>query len=340
MSNTTSVIQPQDSTSQDRDENLVLNLATGRRIGYSRYGIQSSKYPTTIYLHGYPSSRLECSMYAKDLFASGLQVIGIDRPGFGLSSVPDKPLQDRTILDHVEDIHALADHLHLDRFAVLAVSGGAPYAFACAYALPPERLVAATVLAGFGTYEIASSKEVWAKLFWLNKLGVIAPVWFLWTYEKLYSWIVPWYAKRLLKSTYGKVINSAAFKAMPTRDQDFLLRGGEHGYEDTKSNIREATRHDQFWKWHVEEARLLAKKWPFELQDLKYENLRMWYGTADVNTPLVEGEKLQAAIGEKARLDAVPDGTHASVIGDGVKYIKEVLNIRDDTNPDTTSSDS
>ena len=337
MSNSTSITPSQDPSPQDRDENLELKLATGRKIGYARYGVHSSKHPTTIYLHGYPGSRLECSMFAKDLFISGLQAISIDRAGFGLSSAPDKPLQDRTILDHVEDIRALADHLHLDKFAILAVSGGAPYAFACAYALP-ERLVAATVLAGFGTYEIASSKEVWAKLFWLNKLGLIAPVWFPWTYEKLYSSIVPWYAKRLLKSTYEKVINSAAFKAMPIKDQDFLLGAGEQGYEDTKSNIREATRQDQFWKWHVEEARLLAKKWPFELRDLRYENLRMWYGTADVNTPLVEGEKLQTAIGEKARLDAVLDGTHASVIGDGVKYIKEVLNVRDDTSSDMTGS--
>jgi pimeloyl-ACP methyl ester carboxylesterase len=45
-------------------------------------------------------------------------------------------------------VRALANHMGLDRFAILGVSGGGPYAVACAHALPREMLSAVGVIAG------------------------------------------------------------------------------------------------------------------------------------------------------------------------------------------------
>ena len=46
-----------------------------------------------------------------------------------------------------DDLEVVADTLELDRFGVIGLSGGGPYALACAHAMP-DRVVAAVVLGG------------------------------------------------------------------------------------------------------------------------------------------------------------------------------------------------
>ena len=62
----------------------------------------------------------------------GVRLILPDRPGIGLSDF--KP--GRAILDWPADVLALADALNLPRFALMGLSGGGPYAAACAYKIP------------------------------------------------------------------------------------------------------------------------------------------------------------------------------------------------------------
>jgi pimeloyl-ACP methyl ester carboxylesterase len=63
-------------------------------------------------------------------------VVGIDRPGYGVStSVPG-----RTIADWIPDALAVADDLSLDQFATVGVSTGGEYALAIA-ALVPDRVL-------------------------------------------------------------------------------------------------------------------------------------------------------------------------------------------------------
>jgi pimeloyl-ACP methyl ester carboxylesterase len=61
----------------------------------------------------------------------GIQYLVVDRPGFGGSD----PHPGRTVTDFADDVEQLADALGLDRFAVVGVSAGAPYAPACAWAM-------------------------------------------------------------------------------------------------------------------------------------------------------------------------------------------------------------
>lgn len=63
-----------------------------------------------------------------DIAKSGLRIIPIDRPGSAESSHQTN----RRILDWPADITQVANHLRLNRFAVLGYSGGGPYALACA----------------------------------------------------------------------------------------------------------------------------------------------------------------------------------------------------------------
>lgn len=88
-----------------------------------------------IWCHGGPGSRLEPHVFAPDAAASGLRMIGIDRPGYGLSSLDPG----RTIGGWVPDALAVADHLGITDFMALGVSTGGAYALALA-ALAAERV--------------------------------------------------------------------------------------------------------------------------------------------------------------------------------------------------------
>jgi pimeloyl-ACP methyl ester carboxylesterase len=113
-------------------------LSDGRKLGYCVVG----EGKPVLYFHGTASSRLEVLLLEKFAFANRLRIIGVDRPGFGLSTFrPVKSLRDFTC-----DVDLLVEHLQLDEVVVLGWSGGG--AFALAYvALFPE-LVSRAVVVG------------------------------------------------------------------------------------------------------------------------------------------------------------------------------------------------
>jgi pimeloyl-ACP methyl ester carboxylesterase len=121
----------------------MTQLPDGRMIGYAEYGTEQGK--PLFYFHGWPSSRIEFGGYKGDEIAWRLNVhvIAVARPGFGLSSY--QPYH--RLLDWPKEIAFLADHLGLQRFAILGYSANRPYTLACAYALA-DRLTAVGVVSG------------------------------------------------------------------------------------------------------------------------------------------------------------------------------------------------
>jgi len=117
--------------------NRTHELEDGRTLGYAEYGAPDGR-PVFVF-HGFPGSRLTWSAFDPQDCAGelGLRVIAPERPGYGLSEFQ----RGRELLDWPEDVLALADPLGLERFAVLGLSGGGPYAAACAFKIP-ARLVA------------------------------------------------------------------------------------------------------------------------------------------------------------------------------------------------------
>jgi pimeloyl-ACP methyl ester carboxylesterase len=110
----------------------TLRLPDGRTLGYALSGHPPG--PPVFYFHGWPASRLEAALI-DDL---PVRMIAMDRPGYGTSS----PQPGRRLLDWPVDVAALADHLGISTFHVIGVSGGAPYALACASALARVAAVA------------------------------------------------------------------------------------------------------------------------------------------------------------------------------------------------------
>jgi pimeloyl-ACP methyl ester carboxylesterase len=82
-----------------------------------------------------------------DAAGRGLRLIGYDRPGYGGST----PHPGYSVADCAGDARAICAALGIDRLATWGISGGGPYALACA-ALLPDLVAAAASLAGQAPY--------------------------------------------------------------------------------------------------------------------------------------------------------------------------------------------
>jgi len=107
-----------------------LRLPSGQILAWAEYG-DSSGTPV-LYHHGWPGSRLEARFTHETACTFGLRIIAPDRPGYGASTQAPS----RTLADWAPDAESLMEHLGIRRFAAIGISGGAPYALACAAALP------------------------------------------------------------------------------------------------------------------------------------------------------------------------------------------------------------
>ena len=130
------------------DETRFITLPDGRRLAYSETGAPDGS--PVLYFHGHPGSRLDVAMFDRSILArSGLRMLSIDRPGIGQSDFQPG----RAIRDWPADVRGFADALGIQRFAVLGVSGGGPFAAACAQALP-ERVTKALLVSSVGRFDL------------------------------------------------------------------------------------------------------------------------------------------------------------------------------------------
>lgn len=120
-----------------------ITLPDGRHLALNTFG-DAGGFPV-FYQHGFPGCRLEATLIEEPAARLGLRLLALDRPGYGGSDF--QPL--RQLSDWPADVAAVADHLGIERFAILGVSGGGPCALACASQLG-ERVAATGVVCGLG----------------------------------------------------------------------------------------------------------------------------------------------------------------------------------------------
>ena len=110
--------------------NLTVALPDGRLLGYAEYGDLSG---VPIFgFHGTPGSRFMFHLAHSVALELGIRLIAPERPGFGISTYQPG----RTLASYAFDIADFADALGIQHFAVAGISGGGPYAAACAAFLP------------------------------------------------------------------------------------------------------------------------------------------------------------------------------------------------------------
>src|ERR687885_240222 len=100
----------------------VIRLRDGRRLGYAEWGDPGGR--PLLYFHGWPGSRLEGRLADEAAREKGVRLIAVDWP---------------------DDVLQLTTAHGLERFAVLGISGGGPYAAVCAWKLSKQLTCAGIV---------------------------------------------------------------------------------------------------------------------------------------------------------------------------------------------------
>jgi pimeloyl-ACP methyl ester carboxylesterase len=120
----------------------TVRVRDGRKLGIAEFGTPDGQ--PVVWFHGTPGARRQIPEEARKVAdARGLRIVGIDRPGVGLSTA----FQYEHVFDLVADLELVVDQLGIERFATIGLSGGAPYAMAAAAGLP-GRVPAVGVLGG------------------------------------------------------------------------------------------------------------------------------------------------------------------------------------------------
>jgi len=126
------------------DDITQLDLPDGRTIDVRVTGPENGL--PLVFHHGTPGAATASRALAKATADRGLLLITTSRPGYGDSTRQPG----RRVVDVVDDIDAVLDHLAVDRCVVAGWSGGGPHALACAARL--DRAQAALVIAGVGPF--------------------------------------------------------------------------------------------------------------------------------------------------------------------------------------------
>ncbi len=130
--------------------NQLLPLGAGRVVGFAEYGAAGGV--AIFYFHGWPGSRIEAGLLDDAAHAVGARIVAVERPGYGRSTF----VRGRKLGSWPLDVHLLANALKIDQFAVLGVSGGGPYALACAAHLN-GRVSRTAIVCGVGPLTLSDS---------------------------------------------------------------------------------------------------------------------------------------------------------------------------------------
>ncbi|KPJ91407.1 MAG: hypothetical protein AMJ53_11740 [Gammaproteobacteria bacterium SG8_11] len=283
------------------NETQFFVLPDKRKLCYAEYGI-SGGCPI-LYCHGFPSSRLEAALAQPAAQRLGIRMISIDRPGFGQSDY----LLSRSILDWPEDVKALMSHLGIDKFSVVGISGGAPYAMSCAARLP----------------EFVSKLGIVCGLGWLgdqlNLKRMRKPFQLLIKLYASYPSVSYWATQRVLVPLLSR---SPAFvfhmiKKLASQDDKELLNDPKVGIVIEKS-LEEAFA--QGSKGPIWELALHNKPWGFDLRSINAETY-LWHGDNDNTVPLAMGQ-YHAKMLPHAKLKIFPGEGHFTV---PIRHLGEIL---------------
>ena len=289
-------------------------------LSYALFGSTNPAAKTVFFLHGWPGSRIEATYLHEAAKANNLRVVAADRPGIGKSTADPN----RTLLSHAGDIRQLAQHLHADEYGILGVSGGGPYALACARALPADKLKVVAIVCGLGPADIG----YWG-MYIMNYLG--------WTYASRYTprFLGWWFNReatarldRSRKERMDMLIKSFenAQATLPPKDARIF------GDADVmKVQIRTGEEvHAQGTQFWLQDMKLLASDPGFDVADIRSDlTVQLLYGNADRNVPLKHGNEIARRLvsrrgetDERVSMKVKENETHASIFFD---YRDDVL---------------
>lgn len=269
-----------------------LTLPEGRTLACLELGDPTG--PPVFYSHGYPGSRLEARLTAYTTDPLHVRLLAPDRPGFGASTFQPG----RTISAWGADVERLADEFALERFAVIGVSGGGPYALACA-ARMPERVSRVALVGALG---LASRSDLVAGMVATHRLALAAGVRLPHLARlaiALAAGVVRRYPERFLAHMLARtspadreVLDDVCYrKLMLDSTIEALRQGG---------------------RCVAHELTLLARPWDIRLEEISTP-VTIWQGLADNIVPAAMARYLAGELAN-SELHCLPGEGHLSVI--------------------------
>jgi pimeloyl-ACP methyl ester carboxylesterase len=270
----------EDSTAQ------AIRLRDGRRLGYAEWGDPGGR--PLLYFHGWPGSRVEGRLGDEAARARGVRLIALDRPGMGLSDYQPR----RTLVDWPDDVLQVAAALGLDRFAVLGISGGGPYAAACAWKLS-DRLTGAGIVSGLAPLDVPGvitgmSRQNRLAFQLVGRLAVLRQV--LMAKSAVSVRRQP---DRILERGVGAAVDKHYLDRPDLRR--ILVESLTEAY---RSGSRGPA-------W---ELALYVRPWGFRVEDIRAP-VHLWHGEQDANHPVTMGRYLARVI-PKCQANFVPGEGH------------------------------
>jgi pimeloyl-ACP methyl ester carboxylesterase len=286
----------------DKKINQTIELKDGRRLGYTDLGNPNGK--PIFHFHGFPGSRLEALLVAERVMHKGIRFIGVDRPGMGLSDFKKK----RSLLDWPDDIIELANFLGFNKFSVEGISGGGPYAAACAYKIP-ERLNGCAIIGGLGPLDKKS--EDFNKS---NKMLFFIIRRFFWLF-KIFMHFQARSNKNLVKAEKN------VKKYIPTLPEpDKIILSNPENLSLFLEETAEAFR--QGSKGVAYEGKIYTTSWSFKLEDISSKlKVAIWHGILDNNVPVSMGCEMCKLI-PNCKGHFLPNEGHYSI---AFNHIEEII---------------
>ena len=282
-------------------------LQDGRRLGFAEYGDPAGK--PVILFHDLWGNRTLRHPDDSILTRLGIRLIGMDRPGFGLST--RKP--GRSLMDVVDDVMLLAKALKIDRFAVLGYSAGGPYALASAWRFP-QIITRCAVVSSLPPMDNAQGFQAvhayYSRLFQLAS-GM----------ESLFRLLMRgffWIDSQREAAQYVREFAAALSAA----DRKILQNIGVYSSRREMWNEIRRGGSDSF----VDEMVTLVQSWGFHLQAIQVP-VDVWWGEADVFSAPMVGKRIQTLI-PNARLHLEPQAGHL-ILFSHWQAILEALTARD-----------
>lgn len=249
--------------------------------------------------HGLADSRLAAQPLEQTARQLGICIITPDRPGIG--GTDRRRLSQ--LADWAEDAVGLLDALHIDSAAVLGVSGGGPFAAACAARIPSRvrslMLVAPLGQPGWPTNGMAPGERL------SLLLAGRVPEFGGWSLERLAF---------LARRRPGLFLRLAA-TAQPEADIRALQENGAR--EAFLTSYVEAFRGGG---WGVaQDLRLLTRPWGFDLGAIKTPTW-VHQGDADTTVPPEHARRYAEAI-PGAKLQIHPGDGHFSIFSNAAQLL-------------------
>jgi pimeloyl-ACP methyl ester carboxylesterase len=243
------------------DDCKIVSLKDGGRLAFCEYG--NPRGTPVLFFHGWPSSRTMAELTEAAARELNVRIISADRPGIGDSTLQ----RDRKLIDWPEMVEQLVDHLILRDFRILAISGGAPYAFATGWKFPARVRAIAVVSGAAPIAELRDHSGLLPLYRWMMWFGQHQPR----LLRLLFHAAGPLVSLRsVVRSAHRLLRMLPAADAEALHDQaafDVLFESQRHAWRGSADGV-------------IADAQIYAQRWGFPLEEVDVP-VRLWHGQED-----------------------------------------------------------